>query len=656
MVTLSAEDQQREDAPRIDPAMLHAVADAAVDSIFVKDRDRRYTFVNRTMCRLFGCQAADLLGRTPDELFDPISALAIREVDDRTFAGEEVHATRTLSIAGAPRFFQTTQMPLFDANGRVEAICGFVRDITEQRMAQEHLRHQQEFADSLADLAPAIILVMDLDGRVIRYNRYVEELTGVLLRDALGQDWFERFLPPDEFDRVKQFFVREATVGETSGSINGVRCRDGAHRQVQWHSRPLRHPDGSPFQVLAVGLDITERLHAEEERRRLEREMMHAQKLESLGVLAGGIAHDFNNILVSVLGHASLATRDVAPGSPPAEALHRIEVAASRASGLCNQLLAYSGHGTLTRERLDLNALVTETLDLLRVSVAKNAVLAWEPDPEPLHLVGDATQIRQVILNLVTNASEAVGTAPGRISLTTAPCDLASPPEGEHFVTDPPKPGSYCRIRVADTGLGMDDATLARIFDPFFSTKFPGRGLGLSAVLGIVREHGGALSVRSSPGNGTTFEVLLPRTEGVREEPAPTPLPQVSATHQGDTVLVVDDEPANLEVIRAMLGRVGFQVRTAGDGDEGVARLREAPESFRLVILDLTMPRLNGAETLRLMRRLRPDLPVVVMSGYGHQEALQQLAETRHSVFLPKPFSMAGLLAAVESVLRTGTA
>lgn len=640
--------------PRIAPELLHTVADAAVDSIFVKDRDRRYTFVNRTMCRLFGCQAADLLGRTPEEVFDPVSARTVREVDERTFAGEVVQATRELSIAGVTRFFETTQMPLVDAEGRIEAICGFVRDITELRLAEEHLRHQQDFADSLADLAPAIILVMDLEGRVIRYNRYVEELTGIPLTDARGRDWFERFLPPDESDRVKRFYVQEATGRETSGSINGVRCRDGGHRQVQWHSRPLRGPEGTPFQVLAVGLDITERLRAEEERRRLERDMMHAQKLESLGVLAGGIAHDFNNILVSVMGHASLAYPDVPPESPPAEALRRIEIAASRASDLCNQLLAYSGHGTLTRENLDLNALVTETLDLLRVSVAKNAVLAWEPGLEPMRMEGDATQIRQVILNLVTNASEAIGTAHGRITLTTAPCDLASPPRGEHFVTDPPKPGSYCRIQVADTGLGMDDATLARIFDPFFSTKFPGRGLGLSAVLGIVREHGGALSVRSAPGHGTTFMVLLPRTHSVSEGPMPTPPPKAAAMHQGDTVLVVDDEPANLEVIRAMLGRVGFHVRTAGDGDEGVACLRDSPESTRLVILDLTMPRLNGADTLRQMRQLRPDLPVVVMSGYGHQEALQQLSETRRSVFLPKPFSMAGLLAAVETVLEAG--
>ncbi len=637
-------------------ARLRAMADAATDSIFIKDRDRRYSFVNRTMCQLFGVGPGDLLGRVPEEVFDPASARTVREVDDRTFRGEVVRAIRELDVGGTRHVFQTTQVPLQDPDGDIGAICGFVQDVTALRQAEADLRQERTFADSLVDLAPALICVFDCQGRVVRYNRYVEKMTGIPLEQARGRDWFLVFLPPGESDRVRTFFLRTAVLQETSGTMNGVRSHDGGYRRVEWHSRPLVRQDGTTEGVLAVGLDLTDRLQAEEERQRMEREVQRAQRLESLAVLAGGIAHDFNNILLSVMGHASLAVLDVEPGSDAARSLQSIEVAAARASDLCHQLLAYSGRGTLTRTVFDLNPIVEETLELLRVSLTDPTGLAWNRGPGVLPVDGDATRIRQVVMNLVTNAAEALGATPGRIQVATSALDLPGLPVEGRFVTDPPRPGPWCLLEVTDTGQGMDEGTAARIFDPFFSTKFAGRGLGLPAVLGIVREHGGALSVRSAPGRGTTFRVLLPRSDRLPVPPdmADSRMPRTCCA--GGTVLVVDDEPPNLEVIRCMLTGCGYTVRTAPDGDVGVDLFRQEPDGIRLVILDLTMPRQDGIESFRQIRGLRPDVPVIVMSGYEPEEAMRHMRDAPRSIFLRKPFSFDGLRAAIDTLLSDGTA
>lgn len=649
---MPARDSRDPGAPAVgEAASLRAMADAAADSIFIKDRERRYTFVNRAMCGLFGCTPDALLGRTPEEVFDPASATTVRAVDDRTFSGEVVEATRDLEVGGVRHTFQTTQVPMRDADRRVVAICGFVRDVTPLRRAETDLRMARSFAENLIDLVPALILVLDAQGNVVRYNRYVEELTGTPLDRARGRNWFATFLPAGERDRVLDFYRREAVAHDTAGSVNGVRCRDGGFRQVEWHSRPVDTDETAGPAVLAVGLDITDRLAAEGERQRLETAMLRAQKLESLGVLAGGIAHDFNNILVAVMGNASLAARHAPPGSETAVALARIEQGAVRASELCSQLLAYAGRGSVTRACFDLNRLVGQTIDLLRVSVREPDPPAWRPWPEPLPVEGDATRIRQVVMNLVTNAQEAVGPRGGRVSVRMLAGAADPGGDAADFVDGPPGPGPFCAFEVADDGHGMDADTLARIFDPFFSTKFAGRGLGLSAVLGIVREHGGALSVRSAPGRGTTFRVLLPRAAGPLPPEPDDDAPRPSRTVAGGLVLVVDDEPANREVVRSMLERAGYRVRLAADGDAGLATFREDPDAFRLALLDLTMPGKGGDETFRLIRRVRADLPVVVMSGYGPQEAMQRFSEAPGIAFLSKPFSLADLLASVDAVL-----
>ncbi|WP_051292884.1 response regulator [Citrifermentans bremense] len=385
--------------------------------------------------------------------------------------------------------------------------------------------------------------------------------------------------------------------------------------------------------------EIAERKHAEEERIKLEKQMLHTQKLESLGVLAGGIAHDFNNILTVIAGNADLARLKLKPESPAVENLERVEAAAARAAELARQMLAYSGKGRFLVEELDLNELVEEMGHMLEVSISKKALLRYDCHrPLPV-FKGDATQIRQIVMNLVINASEAIGDKSGVIAIGTGCVECNDDYFRNSWLSDPLPDGLYVSLEVADTGCGMDKETLGKIFDPFFTTKFTGRGLGMAAVLGIVRGHGGAIKVYSEPGKGTTFKLLFPATA------LPSVLPaveerEVQPWHGSGTVLLVDDE----ETIRAlgseMLKELGYQVVTACDGRQAV-ELFQSRDDVSLVILDLTMPHMDGEECFRTLRRLDPTLKVVMSSGFTQQEVTEKLDGI--AGFIQKPYKLSTL-------------
>lgn len=381
----------------------------------------------------------------------------------------------------------------------------------------------------------------------------------------------------------------------------------------------------------------------------LERHLQESQKLESLGVLAGGIAHDFNNLLTAILGHASLGKEDTPLHTPLHESFDQIEKAGERAAELCRQMLAYSGRGRFVIAAVDLNALIREMAELLRASVSKKAMLSLALCPSEPSVAGDSTQVRQVVMSLVINASEALGDKEGLVTVATG----VSP--GTRAELDSMQLGKglpeceYAFIEVRDTGAGMDAQTRARIFEPFFSTKFAGRGLGLAAVLGIVRSHQGALKVTSAVGQGTTFRLLLPAT--ARPSAKPPTAGRVTSESLRGMVLVVDDEESVRHTVQRMLESAGCQIVTARDGAEGVEKFRESPESYAAVLLDLTMPRLDGLETLRALRKLRPEVRVLLMSGYSEADALSRFAGEALTGFLQKPFTPTALRRKLESVL-----
>jgi PAS domain S-box-containing protein len=413
---------------------------------------------------------------------------------------------------------------------------------------------------------------------------------------------------------------------------------------------PLRDADGRIVGVLGTYEDITASKNAEEQQRELEAQMQHAQKLESLGILAGGIAHDFNNLLVAVLGHADLALDVAPPDAPSRPHLQEIRTAATRARELTNQMLAYSGKGRFVIERLNLNSVVEEMSHLLETSIPKKASMVREL-AEGLPVVEvDVAQIRQVVMNLVTNAAESL-TGEGRIVLRTG--------RGQRDGKTPVEPGSaqsladgeYVVVEVEDDGCGMNKETQARLFEPFFTTKFQGRGLGLAAVLGIVRGHGGAIEVESEQGRGSTFRVLLPAQPAVALEPSPIEAAPSRGTVAGGTVLVVDDEESVRDVASRMLEREGYAVLLAGDGAEALRIFTGHADRIGLVLLDMTMPRKNGIETFAELRALDPAVRVVLTSGYDRQEATQELVDRGLAGFLQKPFTLEDLRTCLREAL-----
>jgi PAS domain S-box-containing protein len=399
---------------------------------------------------------------------------------------------------------------------------------------------------------------------------------------------------------------------------------------------------------LAIHRDITRLKQAEQEQRNLEKQMLHAQKLESLGVLAGGIAHDFNNILMAIIGNADLAKMRINRDSPAYENLAQIDSAAYRAADLAKQMLAYSGKGRFLVENINLNRLLEEMLHMLKVSISKKAELRLDFDSKLPLIEADATQIRQVVMNLVINASEALGENPGEISISTGSIYCESSYLKAFWMDEDLPGGLYVCLEVTDNGCGMDKETISRIFEPFFTTKFTGRGLGMAAVLGIVRGHRGAIRIYSEPGKGTSFKLLLPASAGTTE---PRQSEKTETEWRGSgKVLLVDDEETVRGVGTAMLAELGFDVITACEGCEAVG-IYKANQDISFVVLDLTMPRMDGEQCFYELQLVNPAVKVIVSSGFNRQEVISRFTGTGQVWFVQKPYRLSVLQETIRDLM-----
>ena len=511
-----------------------------------------------------------------------------------------------------------------------------VWEIHERERAERALQESERRYRHLYDDNPSMYFTIDRAGVVASVNEFGAAQLGYEPSELIGRPVLDVFL---EEDRAE---VR----------AHLARALDNPDEVFQWSSRKV-HRDGTVMwvdefarmidgQVLIVCQDVSKQ-------RKLEAQVRHAQRIESLGVLAGGIAHDFNNLLTGMLGNAELARIDTVTSSATARHIGAIETAALRAADLCKQLLAYSGEGKFVIERVCLNSIAREMSELFAAFTRKTPIVYGLSDEAPC-LDGDPTQIAQVVMNLVTNAAEAIGDDGGTIGIDSGVrhCD-------ETFLMDTYlgkglAPGDYSWIRISDTGTGMDGETLDRMFDPFFTTKFTGRGLGLAAVLGIVRGHEGTIAIESVPGEGTSVTVFFPRADGPTRRTPDSPR-GVEAWRGEGVVLLVDDELAARDVGEEILRRIGFEVRTAGDGRRAIELLGEDPDRIVLVLLDLTMPGMGGEQTLARMREIRTDVPVILCSGYTEREIEGRFAGSDLAGVLQKPYRMREMVDRVRAVV-----
>jgi two-component system, cell cycle sensor histidine kinase and response regulator CckA len=604
---------------------------------------------------------AEILGCRPDELVPQIDAfrpLTHPDDFDRAEQGKRhilrdghgrVEYRLRASDGGWRWIYDRGKVVARDADGRPTRVTGAASDITIRKRIEEVLIRSQTLLEQTQQAAEMGGWEYDLRNRSLFWTKETYRIHDLAPDEQpITEERALNFCTPqsqtilssayERAIREKLPFDVELELVTAKSRLIWVRCIGR-----------VEHAGDRAVRLYGSIQDITSRKKAEEERQKLQLKMLEAQKLESLGVLAGGIAHDFNNILTVIMGNASLARE--APELTK-DAIDHIETASNRAADLCRQMLAYAGRSRFALETLDLNTVVEDTVHLLKLSISKSAALDFALAKEPLGVEADASQVRQVIMNLVINASDAIGTAAGRIRVSTSHQKVTREDLREARLGQDAPEGDYVCLEVEDNGCGMSSETLGRIFDPFFTTKFTGRGLGLAAVLGIVRAHKGAFFVRSALGQGSVFRMLLPRTK------SPLPEPVVDTTRTPfnkpaeGAILVVDDEPHVRKVAGAILEKQGYSVAVAADGYEALALALAHGMRFTAVLLDLTMPGLDGPATLREIRALNKTVPVLIMSGYSEADAKKHFLNDPHVGFLPKPFAADDLLKRLYKLLN----
>ena len=557
---------------------------------------------------------------------------------------------------------RVTLTALRDAQGFLTGFAKVTRDLTLQREAQALLlsfnqdletRVQAtalELSRSDARLqgfirhAPAAIAFKSPDGRFLLINLRMEALLGRPPEQILDRGYGDLF--PESLGSALRASEQEVlATGQALQVEEQWQHADGTRHDYLTQKFPLLDPSGQCWGLGLISTDITERKEA-------ERTQLRGQKLESLGILAGGIAHDFNNLLGAILGNLGLAQMELPPLAAARTRLDTLEALVVKASDLTRQMLAYSGRGTFVVTAVDLNLLVTEMTHLLELSISKKAVLQYQLQAELPTMDADSTQIQQVIMNLVINASEAMAEHGGHITLRTAsrvldPASTVTAHDGRHLA-----PGSFVALEVADDGAGMSPDTMKQMFDPFFTTKFTGRGLGLAAIQGILRSHHGGIQVHSELGRGTVFTLLFPASI---QPLAPLTRPQEPAAFQGSgKVLVVDDEEGIRAVAMSILERTGFEPISASDGREALRLFEQHRGEIRLILMDLTMPNLDGEDTYRALRQRGARTPVLLSSGFNETEAIHRFQGKGLAGFIQKPYRATALIEMVRKALEKG--
>jgi two-component system cell cycle sensor histidine kinase/response regulator CckA len=609
--------------------------------------DGRWLQVNAALCGMLGYTREELLATTFEEVTHPddreLSLVQMR----RLLAGEVSACQfekRYLSANGEAVWVIVSTSLVRNDEGEPLYFVTQMVDVSERKRLEELLRANAVKFEEAQQLAHVGSFEWDLETHEIVNSRELHRIHGTDPDSFVPTlEWLLETVHEEDRERVAEVARR----GEARRIEFRIERTDGSIRHVITHAQAELDDAGKPIRLHGAVQDVTERVEAERARLELEARMREAQRLESLGVLAGGIAHDFNNLLVGVLGNAGLASLELPPDSPARLLIDQIEIAARRAAELTKQMLAYSGRGQFVVQPLDLRAVVREMSALLESAIAKDVTIAYEFADELPAVRADVAQIRQLVMNLITNAADAIGDEGGRIEIRIGKRRADNAFLAGYSLSDGLPEGTYVTLDVSDDGAGMDAETLARIFDPFFTTKFSGHGLGLAAALGIVRGHHGAIRVESEKGRGSSFSLLLPAVDDPAETPAA--LSAGEAWEARGTVLVIDDEEIVRRAAQRILSRAGLAVVEAAGAQEALALFSQSPDRFDVALVDLVMPGMTGKELVEALRELRPELPIVVTSGYDARAVMEALGEGGARIdFLQKPYHPHDLLDCVR--------
>jgi len=620
--------------------LLRALIDEIPDQIFVKDRQSRFVMLNRPALEGLGLQSyEDAIGETDFDFFPPELARRYFDMEQELLrtgipiVDKQVHVTRRGDL-----WVDSTKTALFDAHGKVIGLLGINRLITEQKLAEEALAEERNQLRTLIEHIPDHIYIKDTASRFLLANKTVLKAMGLADQEAiLGKTDYDFFAPED----ADRFFAEEQEVIRTGQPILNNEVSARYPDKVHWgltSKVPLRDRQGQIVGLVGVNRDISER-------KMDEAALIEASRMEVTSTLAGGIAHNFNNLMVGVLGNAELLKTQLAGQTQACAMLNEIVSAAKQAAELAQQMLAFARGGKYLPRPINLNDILNEALQLQKRSFSPRITIHSEvaPDLWPIH--ADPAQMSQMIMNLCINAVESIE-GDGWIHITT-----------QNLVAETTfgglKPGRTVHLAIEDSGCGMAEETLARIFEPFYTTKFQGRGLGLSAVYGIINNHGGRITASSEQGRGSLFRIYLPA--GVPDaEPAGTTgnvPPGGVASNPCRVILIIDDEQVVLGVSRRILEHFGYQVLEAHNGMEAVEIAHDHPGQIHLALLDIGMPIMGGVEAYGRLKQIRPELKVIVCSGYERNGEVQDLLDRGASAFIQKPFRANDLNQAIREAL-----
>lgn len=615
------------------------------------DSEGRLQSMNPAGLQMFGKTSLDeVAGNSWLELTAPVDPETGAAAIDKALGGEQSEFTFQSKTS---QWFKSTLVPILDNQSQVNSLLGITEDISARKKADDQLRASEERHRLVAKATRDPIWEIDLTTGRVSWNEQYELKLGVRPADTRESwEWWTSRIHTDDRCRV------ETSLDETLADPNSEYWSEnyrfhnhlGEVLHIEDRAFISRSPDGKPRRIVGTMRDQTPLVKAMVDREKLLVEAREAQRLESLGVLAGGIAHDFNNLLTAMLANISLLELG---GTLDHEIVGELETAVEKASGICQQMLAYSGKGRFETRPLCLATLVSDMTKLLEVSVGKNVRIEFDLDFTAKPVIGDESQLSQLVMNLFINAAESIEHGNGSVTVRVSEMACEDTCRNEGYQVAPKEPAdTYVCLCIKDDGVGMPEETIPKAFDPFFTTKFTGRGMGLAAVKGIIQGHNAGMSVRSAPTQGTNFCIWIP---AANDEVSPTraleKTEQAASQSPQRQVLVVDDEDQVRRAISKMLQHHGYLTTMAVDGIDAIDQYRAAPDQYQLILLDLTMPRLNGAEAFLRIKQEWPNAKIIIMSGYDEAELTSRFSSELPDGFLKKPFTLSSLLRSVGNLL-----
>lgn len=629
--------------------------DTAYEGIWIADANAQITYANQRLAKMLGYTVEELIGRPVFEYLAGDTHGKMKIKSQRRLQGiEEQCDMRLRRKDGSALWVILSATAIRDGQGQVTSTLAMLTDITKRKRGEEEkaqltaqIESQRQRLNNIVASVPGVVWESwkepDAAGQRSDFvSDYVVTMLGYSVEEWLAKpNFWVSIVHPDDREEVANGVAASFASGKSSSQKFRWVARDGRIVWVESNYAVVADVEGRPAGLRGVTLDVTERI-------KLEEQLRQAEKMEAIGTLAGGIAHDFNNILGAIVGYTELAELEVTEGGRAHNHLEQVLIASARAADLVRQILTFSRQKEHDREALQLQPIINETLMLLQGSLPSTIEVVQNIDPAASAVLGDSTQIQQVIMNLCTNAGQAMEEHGGVLEISLTRLDIDSQFAGDHPEL---KEGPHIRLTVSDTGCGMDRATRERIFEPFFTTKAPGHGtgLGLAVVHGVIKNHGGMITVDSQPGLGSSFNIYLPvyddQPDAVVHKSVPTP------RGNGEHILFVDDEDALVSLGKSTLEDLGYRVTTRTDGVEALAAFKLDPEDFDLVITDQTMPHMNGSDLSRELLQIRPGLPVILATGYSATMSPEKAKAIGIREFLFKPNTMHELGEAIRRAL-----